>query len=548
MTHRATGCFRDADLGAVTKVMSGLQSAVVDVAWNELVAEAQRQAPDAVANGSVRATLQSSLATAGNPFSVLWCTQEIEVDPTQPPQEIDAHALVEIDRLYAATKRTRPIPVHNDGAPVGKCGQCGRREAFGGSSLPSWREFQDRLDSDSRVADGDRIEVGERLCGTCLAKRLIGYAGGEGSFPSTSEIAAREWLRWVPAETLSAFLVAARRVPGHRLDPSPLFFERTLGRLENAAKASGDTTSQGRLTEAHAVRAALQESLAVGVPAQPPDYLAVLVFDGDSIGRRIQERPREVSNGIRRFSSDVVALLTASDRAEALAQVFYLGGDEGLLLAPLATALPLAQTLHDLFERALHDGGEAAATPITLSLGIAIFDRESPLGTAIAAAREALEKAKRLPSKNGLAVTVATASGSTFVTVDHWGSAWERLTTALGFIRGDKLSSGWAYDVESFLETLPPPIWEDPTGRGAIRAEVERLTRRRVVRGARPRDGETAAEAEERRKLEVWAALRGGEWFLEAPHETQLCALSQGLHLVAFLARALGAHAVEANP
>ena len=129
------------------------------------------------------------------------------------------------------------------------------------------------------------------------------------------------------------------------------------------------------------------------------------------------------------FQQDLAAYFGDSD--ETLGErgkPFYLGGDEGLILAPVAFVLDLARSIKEVWDRT------AGATEVkaTLSMGIALFDRERPLGAAIEIARRSLEAhAKRMEGKNGLAVSVQTASGSEWTAVAHWGESWERIAEAV---------------------------------------------------------------------------------------------------------------------
>lgn len=60
------------------------------------------------------------------PLQVVWALKAVPSDIS------DRRGLHEVEALYAAVKRSRPVGEHLDGGPVRKCGQCGRREAMGG--------------------------------------------------------------------------------------------------------------------------------------------------------------------------------------------------------------------------------------------------------------------------------------------------------------------------------------------------------------------------------------------------------------------------------
>src|SRR4029077_8804953 len=114
-----------------------------------------------------------------------------------------------------------------------------------------------------------------------------------------------------------------------------------------------------------------------------------------------------------------------------------------------------------------------------------------PMRSALVAARGALRTVKDRKGKDSLAVWVETASGNRWGFAAPWGDDWHRLRSAVALIQNGLLSPGWAYDVETFLETLPAPPSEGWIAdvRDAARAEIERLFLRRS-RG----QGGTAAE------------------------------------------------------
>ncbi len=529
--NRASGWFPRGSLDDAESNLKTLQP-ILDQAWSELV-EASRAT-------AIPAELGDYLTPRGNPIRLVWCLQEASVANSATPSLAEKRQILEgIDALYGAVKRTRPV-LPQVGKPVGKCNQCGRREAIGPDAWTPWLDFHERLARQGEIEDGIRVEGGERLCATCLAKRLAGYLGAA-PFPSTSRIAASFWLRQVdvvpalkaPAATWRA---AATKLDDRGRDPYPFLFERTLRREASRASQGASPHSPEAVETAGAAAAALREAIAnnSSLGVQPSNYLAVLFFDGDDMGRTVHENPEEVPRELLRFADSLPNVLKGLD-----ATPFYIGGDEGLLLCPIQTCLEAAEAIRNLFRSTLSaHSGPADRTP-TVSVGIAIFDRERPLGAAIRAARAALERAKRVDGKNALAVTVATASGSSWTTVDRWGEAWQRGFEAARLLRTRILSASWPFDIAALIESVPSALWESKVGREAIRAEIQRITRRRV--SSRPRPGgdppEGSAEIGSR---DAWEAMFGDLWFSKAPDEQERNNTRELLHLVAFLDRETG--------
>lgn len=454
------------------------------------------------------------------PLTLVWAARPVSPDVAGEKALLEA-----ADRLYGDVKRTRPFQAWKQGAPVGKCSQCGRREAIGPTSgFADWRRWHEKRAGDPWIKAGSRIDPAERLCYVCLTKRMASYASKE-NFPSTGETAAKAWLhrlRQEPAlqrhiERLKATdtgrddLAQALYAPPREL-PDP---ERNeIVAIRSALRAGIE--ARNRLPPAPEWKAPL--------PPSPPRYLALLTFDGDDMGRKVRQDARGMSEAMNGFAERAENALR-----ELHGKAFYLGGDEGLAMAPAAGVLDLAHLLRDGFQESF----AATDSPPTLSMGVALFEHGRPMRGAILAARGALEAAKSRPGKSALAVWVETASGNRWGFAAPWGDDWHRLRNAVGLIQDGHLSPGWAYDVETFLETLPvePVDGWIPDVRDAARAELERLFLRRS-RG----EGKTAAERRAAKRA-AWASLRGNGWWPE-DREGKLPAVHpQQFHLIGFLAR-----------
>ncbi len=525
--NRASGWWPGKSLADVAGALKELQGRV-DAKWDDL----RKAVEPTIHPGLLRQYLQFAV----NPVRVIWCAQPLSAaNPDQLTRQEKVAGLEQIEQLYQAVKRTRPITPHQ-GTPVGKCGQCAKREATGPSNWNKWRGFQTSLEAEPVIRKGLRLDVGERLCAVCLLKRFAGYATDE-AFPSTSEIASRDWLFRVQTFQDLLALVAQWRTRAEEVDeddPYPLLYARTVERrLKATPEAERPPTARvGQTLRELSDRI---EHMHPELPKQPSEYLAVVTFDGDDMGRAVQTNPDRIPAALLAFASRL------GDNAQGVfrATPFYLGGDEGLLLCPVETCMELAANIQKTFALAMEEAlpdQEQSRRP-TISVGIAVFDRERPLGAAIKSARDALEGAKGLDGKNGLGINVSTASGNSWTALDHWGEGWQRVVAALELVRARRLSSGWAYDVETLLETLPPSFFEEQeeTGRDALRAEVRRITYRRTIPSPEARD----ADDRMRERAAVWERLLGPAWWAGSPDTAQRDHAAAQLHLIAFLAREL---------
>lgn len=535
VSNRASGRWAS-NVDSVRKNLAVLEERLQE-RWFEIRDEVETSARRSA--GQLWDRIGSQVGRPDCPFHLVWVAQEVAGD--------DREGLGAVDRLYAAVKRSRPIRPHGDGAPVRKCGQCGRREAMGGSDPKTWRRFQRQLADLPEVRHGLRIDVHEYLCSVCALRRLAGYLR-ESSFPSTSAIASRDWLWKVQSvadlrSALRSLEDAAAEVPRYQpswADRAPLYYRRTAERELGDARSDGDQATATALERVLAAQKKLGDQIqrynwkkttTTDLPSNPPEYLAVLFFDGDDLGRRLREDLERLPPRVREFQDRLAAELgnPQSDRL-GLGEPFYLGGDEGLVLVPAGSALGVATAVRELWQEVFREGIDQ---PPTVSAGIALFDRERPLGAAITEAHQALEAAKGMDGKDALAVSVQTASGSAWSVSGRWDEDWSRLAAAVDLIRDDELSAGWPHDVEAFLRSLPMEAFRgDERMRQAIRQEVKRLTLRRTGPESR-RSGEREGSAAEK----AWRRLKGDSWWLDVPPEEVLSSLPEQLHLVSFLVR-----------
>jgi CRISPR-associated protein Cmr2 len=525
------------------EVKASFESAVeegIGAGWAELkrVLQAAPKDPDAKGfweeiAGPLDRYLRATAHGEDCPFAAVWVAA-----PAEHPRTDRRANLLQIDRLYSEVKRSRPLrpwPSALSG-PAGKCNQCGRREAVGPTgSFEQWRRWHEELGAKVPwLRRGFRIDRGERLCYVCLAKRMAAYERSRTPFPSTGEVAARPWRARAAADPQLASLI-------EKLAATPLGHEDLTLALRAPVRQLAERGAEDaiRLREQIRTRIDRINELAArekpGRPflsAVPPGYLALLAFDGDDMGRRVREDPDLVPGAMHDFAVGARRLLADHD-----AEPFYLAGDEGLAMAPAASALELAMALRQAFARTFAAAlGDDRARP-TMSAGMALFEHSRPMAGAIRSARAALERAKALPGKDALGVTVQTASGNLWPLEGHWsGFFWERLRVAASLVREGHLATGWAHDAESFLQSIPADAWRRAGLAAAVRDEVKRLFFRRLsLRSLAP----PKARAAERRRLreEIWCQRLYGDSWWEEPAGDAPRPLPEQFHLIAFLAR-----------
>ncbi len=453
---------------------------------------------------------------AGSPWEVYWAAARYE-----PPAYAAAYA--EASRGLDAAKRTRAF------APAEEAGEkdslSGRRAALHTTDSRA-REYWEQVSA--RVSPSLlRPEGRERLDALGVCKRFSPLLGRQRApIPSTSTVAAADFLARAKEraggelQTYRAALEACLgphlyRARAHDSDwpyDGDLLFAETLRppRLQDSYGVAESNLDAGRLRAATDALGALHKA-AGGAPSP---YYAVVVLDGDGMGQRVTSclaapDPRaaheELSRKLAEFSGWVRQALEREHRVRvpgetaerALhATLVYNGGDDVLLLAPLAEAVPLAHALAVEFAAKTR----TAETMGTASAGVAVVHHLYPLDAALAAAREAERQAKALAGKAAVAVTVLRRSGET----RELASPWQALDAVGGFDalvalfrdegQGPPLAGRFPYEVAVAARVLSSP--DD-----RFAAELRRL----LARHRNDRYKEALEQAAWPERLSQWA-------------------------------------------
>lgn len=527
--NRASGYIENLSIDDTANIFQEIEKVEIEGNWCEFQQQARqwlKHKPFSNFNAKHTSELVHYYNKVPCPIQLVWVAADLKSD---------AEPMKKIEELYIAVKRTRPIEVPSRGAEIDKCPQCGKREAIGPSVWQDFRAFRSRIAQETHAQRGLRINTFELLCVVCLTKRLLGYGDGhlEG-IPSTNEIAAREWVSKLrtklPAfDNYKGFLSLHKE--DFEEDIEKYFYPRALDKLKdlNAAHSTEQrAVYQSALNLHDKLTSEIRQDRNLHLKEQPSNYLAVMTFDGDSMGKFVQQYPKSITNALARFSKRLKNIFKGHE-----AKAFYIGGDEGLVLCPIEYVFDLALAIRTDFTSVMEAEAELHQKP-TLSMGICLFDRERPLGAAIASAHHALNLAKSRKNEQGttvkdaLTVVVQTTSGNEFAVMDGWGPQWERLHAAVILIRDEKLSAAWAYDCERAIREIgmDSEMWRDQQFRGAVREELKRITLRRWIK-----------KDTKEKFTGIWDDLHGDSWLSVTPAEGSLELLANGLHLVGFLVR-----------
>jgi CRISPR-associated protein Cmr2 len=409
-----------------------------------------------------------------------------------------AEARHKAEELLAARKNTRLWDKVKWGKDVPKSSIDGERESV---------LHEDLFDKDRGLKPEQlrqRYGVGpaERICGVGLLKRhgIREESQYAHRFLSTGHLAAwplyQRLQELKPGEDLEALKASWQEylsILERKLEDQEIvqgqgwqhfLFEKYDGSLlfENRlSELLEEFVAAGQLPEAlRAARAALARFLEkIGI-STPLPYYAILVADGDRMGKAIErqttfETHQKLSKRLDQFAQSVRTTVEGDYSGELV----YSGGDDVLAFVPLHRAIDCARKLAADFKAMLADFPvDKENTTPTLSAGIGISHFLDPLRSALNLARKAESLAKE--KRNSLAVIVDKRSGPPVEIKGTWGDLDERLSTYVTMHRNDWVPDGAAYELKELGRLLDKA---DETERASlvklVRKEAERILRRK---------------------------------------------------------------------
>lgn len=334
-----------------------------------------------------------------------------------------------------------------------------------------------------------RPEGRERLDAIGATKRFCDLA--DQSFPSTSTIAALDFIERAKQEAaaeLCAYRNIVARLGAYRVSndsdwpfDGDLLFAETLTANRLRDSYGLDQIDLQTLADAREALKALHDAAG----GSPSPYYALLVLDGDSMGKRINDclhkanplaAHRQLSQSLDAFAQQVSKIIPSNC-------LIYNGGDDVLAFLPLSWALAKAQELAKAFEST----AQSAPVPGTASAGIALVHHLHPLDVALRAARDAERTAKQAEGKAALCVTVVKRSGAPETAVVKWDGV-DIVRELIDHLQRQNLAMRFVSDATLNLRAIPD---DQPA---MLAAELRRQMRRHSSEAWRKR-GEVDAFA-----------------------------------------------------
>ncbi len=364
-----------------------------------------------------------------------------------------------------------------------------------------------------------RLQAGEQLCAIGLTKRLgglkeIDYKGISSirleAFPSVVRVALDPWIRGVHKSDAGARILlddirkickdnaniaqgtgclsnGEQRYPDFPFDGQVLYLPR-IDSMIKVRKNSSDTKEKNcnsynnweaslseidindlkkikRIVERLQQRGETKDGESFFGLGEPGRYLAILVADGDRMGKLIsniekRSEHRKLSKKLAEFAKEARKIVDNDNHG----CLIYSGGDDVLAFLPLDFCLQAARDLHDCFGKQLekfsYNEGDKTIKP-SLSVGIAIGHSMEPLEDLLSAGKEAEKAAKKGTGPNderdGLAVHLYPRSGTPIKIRERWDPEGEisldkRLLKWAEMHYMDMLPDGAAYDMHELAE------------------------------------------------------------------------------------------------
>ena len=459
--------------------------------------------------------------------------------------------------------RTTPATVE----PGDHCTMMGSWQELSGYIRARERKQQDSFWAAVRNPLGElELREDERLCAIAFIKRMFPWIAKEAigtglnaeSWLSTPYLAAIPWLKRVCREHSAdarSYLESVKpyRKEGRwrREDPRGIpslqsllqgeggeFLRLDADLLHETALANKDTPLDVSEPDDKRVRAELGaalRNLCKQVSGRPSSFYAMLLMDGDSMGKLLSdaraslgdEDERQVTRALGQFANKVSAAVSGYDGVTV-----YCGGDDVFAMLPVGQALPCALALSKLYRGCFVQAcRQELAAQATISGAIVYCPFRAPLRGVLATAHRLLDDvAKEQTGRDSVALAVVKSGGMTC----QWSAPWDhiqehdttildRLVECLGGSgdRAGELSSGFLFQIRERYAlltsdplTTPGRFGQVPEGidlEAILTAEYLRVRGRRGVDEASRAVAQSAAKEVVQLLLKVCRRVRRGQ-------------------------------------
>lgn len=381
----------------------------------------------------------------------------------------DSYTREEYARLEKELGEIKTARVFNqwgiDSERYRKCSLCGERDAI---VINAQKHSNFYYSNFVKNQNNYKLEQGEGLCGVCINKRIIKIKEG---FPSTADIALLHTIHTLKnhakdgLKTLQDYC-ALFNTHLENLD-SQLFFEENLTDDYFIKHEINTNSSLDKIKSQLRKIDEFGKSKKINLQK----YYAVLVFDGDSMGRWLSGDNEFVKPDIdfKKFHSDLSKCLGefANVCSKYLdtpkGKAVYAGGDDFLGFVNLSYLFEVMNYFYNQFEEKVNDPLKKyfiQEKKMSFSVGIAIAHYKIPLSEVISSARVMEEEAKGIDNnKNAFAVEVLKHSGERqsfkLKLEDGMGNSnFEIIHSLIQVLKSEELSNTFIHSIVKEFEKL----------------------------------------------------------------------------------------------
>jgi len=236
-----------------------------------------------------------------------------------------------------------------------------------------------------------------------------------------------------------------------------------------------------------------------GIQQSPSPYYALLLADGDNMGKTIDaqdspEKHQALSRKLSAFAQEVKSTIEEDFNGVPI----YVGGDDVLAYLPLHTALECVIALNKQFKQAMQGFeyvNEKGTHSPTLSGALVIAHHLTPLSDVLDMARQAEKEAKGLPRKNGLVIVSSKRGGTERTVRARMSDLVKRMEILVGYVRQKQISGGAAYELQKLYQELRDAEWANA---------VSRKEAIRIIQRKREAGSEKGVEKEVQQQFKAW--------------------------------------------
>lgn len=359
------------------------------------------------------------------------------------------------------------------------------------TDMKAVNSFWEKLSQNGNAGISKDLREGEQLCAMAFIKRRfaryfqevkvelpgnLGHVHGwqvPGAVPSVAFLAAAPWLAKVietaPIEAFQAFHNEAKTISGYdeaaHVQGDQAFaidircvrdaaekrqqqgdgFRRIWAGLDGQVYFPTALENPRLFDDKPAAKRVLRQLRqlrdAAGITDLPSPYYAILLMDGDQLGKHMGDKDKQkpISNALNAFTREAGNIVR-----EHNGFLVYAGGDDVLALLPLDDALPAAAALQASYkakfeQESLKDNSKEIKS--TLSGAIEFVHFRTPLTRVLQDAHQLLDDvAKDQTGRDAIAVRVWKPSGLAL----QWAMPWDKALDGNGKVKIAELATEFA--------------------------------------------------------------------------------------------------------